>query len=450
MGRSARGCGLPSQRQGAAPLPPENATCVIAMRRGNPNAAQFRAGRSGAARTGVRRPKTLLSPPSGGLWRESAGMERAVGGAALLLATLAVNLQQPLYQRYAAEAHASNGELAAAFACYVGGLLPTLVLLGGASERFGRRVVLTAGLGCSGLATALMAVWPLLHVLFAARLAQGVGVGLVLEAGTSLLLGTSREPGGRFGPSYVAGLTSFGFGFGGVLTTIVDPGLHSLRPVSSWLLLGAIGVGAVAVRCTVRPTSSAAEGKRSLLRLPSYTAANALPSIAIGCAWSGAGFIVALLPLSLRHMEQASWSAPALLLMNVAGVITQPLARCFKSTLNLRVGVIAMPSGFALMTLGIARDGLLLTLIGVAGVGISAYGFCYVAGLQRIAETTKATGPLIAGFFAAAYVGFAVPTLVMGAASDAFGILSSLASWNAVLGAVALVLLSRTRGTSYD
>jgi MFS family permease len=49
------------------------------------------------------------------------------------------NLQVPLYGTYAKIAGFGSGISAIAFSTYVAGLLPTLILLGGISDRVGRK-----------------------------------------------------------------------------------------------------------------------------------------------------------------------------------------------------------------------------------------------------------------------------------------------------------------------
>lgn len=79
---------------------------------------------------------------------------------ALFAVTFAVNLQAPLYDAYAAESGVGVTAVAVAFAAYVGGLMPTLLLLGGLSDRIGRRIPIAAALLLGAAATALLALRP--------------------------------------------------------------------------------------------------------------------------------------------------------------------------------------------------------------------------------------------------------------------------------------------------
>ncbi len=70
-------------------------------------------------------------------------------GAALFLITAAVNLEVPLYGVYAAGAGFGAGLTAVVFAAYIAALVPTLIVLGGISDRVGRKPTLLVGLGCA-------------------------------------------------------------------------------------------------------------------------------------------------------------------------------------------------------------------------------------------------------------------------------------------------------------
>ncbi len=58
-------------------------------------------------------------------------LSAALLALALFIATFAVNLQAPLYGAYAATSGVGATAVAVAFAAYVAGLMPTLLLLGG-------------------------------------------------------------------------------------------------------------------------------------------------------------------------------------------------------------------------------------------------------------------------------------------------------------------------------
>ncbi len=84
----------------------------------------------------------------------------SIVGAAIFLIAHSTNLQVPLYETYAQLAGYGSGVSAVAFAIYITGLLPTLILLGGISERLGRKKTIVASLFLATIATFLVVPYP--------------------------------------------------------------------------------------------------------------------------------------------------------------------------------------------------------------------------------------------------------------------------------------------------
>lgn len=93
----------------------------------------------------------------------------------LFMITTAVNLQVPLYTEYAEQAGYGKASTALVFLAYVFGLIPVLLLLGGMSDRAGRKPILLIALCFSLCATLLMIVHPTIQMLFVARSAARSG-----------------------------------------------------------------------------------------------------------------------------------------------------------------------------------------------------------------------------------------------------------------------------------
>lgn len=74
----------------------------------------------------------------------------------LCLITLAVNLQAPLYTAYAELSGYGAAATASAFSGYVLGVLPVLLVLGGLSDRIGRKPPIVVALLLSMVATLVM------------------------------------------------------------------------------------------------------------------------------------------------------------------------------------------------------------------------------------------------------------------------------------------------------
>ncbi|WP_262402296.1 MFS transporter [Actinomadura sp. CNU-125] len=93
------------------------------------------------------------------------------------------NAATPLYVLWQRELGFSGGTLTVIFACYIAGLIGSLLVSGVLSDRFGRRPVLLPALGLAIAACGVFAAAPSVAALMAARLLTGVAVGAVVSAG---------------------------------------------------------------------------------------------------------------------------------------------------------------------------------------------------------------------------------------------------------------------------
>ena len=129
--------------------------------------------------------------------------------AAWLVLMAGANLATPLYAVYAQRFAFSSLTLTAIFATYAVVLVPSLILFGRLSDRFGRRPVMLAGLAvaCGGLV--LFAVAQSIAWLFAARALQGLAVGTISSAATAALVEVDPT-GDRRRAALLAGLAQAG------------------------------------------------------------------------------------------------------------------------------------------------------------------------------------------------------------------------------------------------
>lgn len=119
-----------------------------------------------------------------------------LAGAALMMFVLMVSsfTPTPLYPLYQDEWGISDAKVALAFAGYPIGVIPTLILLGGVSDRFGRRATLLFSAVTIVIALAVLAGAVNLPLLVTGRILQGIGVALAAGAGAATLM--ESHPGG--------------------------------------------------------------------------------------------------------------------------------------------------------------------------------------------------------------------------------------------------------------
>lgn len=348
---------------------------------------------------------------------------------AIFLITHAANLQIPLYGTYAKIAGFGSSISAIAFSTYVAGLLPTLILLGGASDRVGRKTVILVSLLFACVATFLMIAQPNIYTLFITRVLQGIGVGLITGTGTAYL-STLMPQNAKKVAAYVSLTTSLGFSSGALFTNVVLSYSHSLVPFSYWvvfiLILGCIGL---AINIPEQTTTSG-----TLIRLPSFPPGAIWAGLAIALAWSLAGIVGVILPAQLAQYGLPNWSGPMLFIIVITGVLFQPVARRMEARRSLQIGAVLLVVGYFTFTFGAWFGVLSLVLTGVAIAGIACYGFTYLGGLAEVVRLGGTQAARVtSGYFVCAYLGYGIPVILIGFFSERFGIVNTLVGFGVIL-----------------
>ncbi len=363
----------------------------------------------------------------------------AVGTAVLFLTTGAVNLQMPLYNTYAASAGLGNTLKALVFATYVTGLLPTLLLFGGLSDRVGRKWVMFGGLLSALLATSLMMLAPGIRSLFVARVLQGIGVGLCMGSG-SAFLAECLERSGVSGRSVhlVTASTSLGFGGGALVTGTILVFSHTTHPWS----YGAFATAMLLCLVLVPSLSRTPIAGGALMRLPHFSKGTLVANISISTAWAVTGVVISLIPGQLAQRGLSAWAGHALFLVNGTGAVLQPLARKMSVSKSLQMGFLLLPIGYFCLLAGGYGGSLLLVLVGASIAGSACYGFTYLGGLGQVTRSNpQHRARAVSGYFLCAYLGFGLPSVCLGLFADRFGLLTALVGFGVVV-LLACVLLA--------
>lgn len=343
----------------------------------------------------------------------------------LFTVTFAVNLQAPLYDAYAAESDVGATAVTVAFAAYVGGLMPTLLLLGGLSDRIGRRIPIALALVLGAVATALLVQVPSWTSLVTARFLLGTGTGLATTAGTAYMteiLGADRA---KSAALIVTSATSLGFG-GGAMATGISLAVQgpTLLPASYIALFVAAPVLAVIALGLPRLDMPRPV---SLLRLPVFPAGTWMFGAAMALAWSTTGMTIAVVPLELAANDLGGWTGLVIFLAIFVGFLCQPIARRMTNNHALALGFVLIPLGFLVLLAGVWLKLLTFVLVGTCITSAASYGFTYLASLAEVSlrapdDRARAT----AGLFVYAYFGFSLPVIASGALADMLGLLTAM------------------------
>lgn len=350
---------------------------------------------------------------------------------ALFIGTFAVNLQTPLYGVYAAKSGAGATAVTLAFAAYVAGLMPTLLFLGGLSDRIGRRIPVAVALGLGVLATALLVIYPNWASLFFARVLLGVGTGLITTAGTAYMAELLEGDSSQRAPIIVTSATSLGFGSGALATSIsLKIQGETLLP-ASFIIFFIIAVSVTLLMKAMPPSLRRREV--SLFRLPYYPLKTAVYGLAMAVAWATTGMIIAVIPLELTQLNLSEYSGLVVFLAIFVGFLCQPAAKKCSQENALFAGMVMTAAGFLVIVGGVWSASIILILIGTGITSASSYGFTYLSSLSAFSlmagnEKARAT----AGLFVYAYVGFSLPVIASGALADRYGLATAITTFSAL------------------
>jgi MFS family permease len=369
--------------------------------------------------------------------RSSGRLMAVIVCATVLLVGTAVSLPVPMYAEYARVSGAGSKALGIAFACYAFGVLPSLLFLGGVSDRTGRRLPLVVALCLSIAAITAMSVVPGLPALAVARIAQGLAAGLTGASATALLAESFSDAlASERAAACVTSMLAVGYALGGLATGACLLTGPTLFPLSYPMTLIACGIVTVML---LKQPYLVQRRQTELLRLPYLPAGGGWICVVIGAAWSLVGMILSIVPYELSHLGHPGWSGLIAFLMPLAGLAAQPARKRLSPNAAVSLGLVLAPVGCLLLLVGVGRGRLEPILLGAAFSGAAAVGFSFYGGLALIAELSgqeKARGA--AAFFLACYVGMCGAPVVLGWIAERATTVTALAILSIALCGVSL------------
>jgi MFS family permease len=321
--------------------------------------------------------------------------------------------------------HVSVGTDQALFGIYALGLMPSLLIAGPASDRWGRARVIRPLAVVSVVATlVLIAGDHHVAALYVGRFLAGVASGAVFAAGTAWVKELSSLPheaaGEQAGARRAAIALSAGFGLGPVATGVLGqwvpvPFVTAYLP---HLLVMAIAIPWLWRSTETVVVTSDGPSLVSRLRVPAARQGRFLAVVLPLAPWvfgapSVAFAVLPTLVSSRTHGYPVIFAGALAGLTLGAGIVIQPLARRLDRVDDARgvvAGLAAVTVGMVLAAVAAHTLDLALVVVAAAALGIG-YGLGLVSGLlevQRIAAPAELAG-LSAVFYVLTYVGFAIP-----------------------------------------
>jgi MFS family permease len=370
--------------------------------------------------------------PAAGPWRAAA--RRHGAGFWLIAASLLISMAfsaapAPLYVLYERRDHFSTFIVTVVFAVYGIGVVVSLLLAGHVSDWVGRKRILIPAIGVEVLAAVLFLAWPDLPVLIAARLINGVGVGMITATATAHLheLHTRHRPAAspaRFEVvSTAANIGGLGAGplLSGFLAQYVAQPLRVPYLVFAVLLL----LSVVAVGLTPETVEERLERPAWRPQRVGARGDTARYLIAAGGAFSAfavLGLFTSLAPGfvggTLHHPSRLLAGVSVFLVFGAAAAAQTATGRMRPAPRTL-LGAAATAGGLIMVAAGMATTGLALFLVGGAIAGAGA-GVLFKAAIGSVAAAAapEARGEAMAGLFLISYLGLIVPVVGIGIAAE--------------------------------
>jgi Arabinose efflux permease len=334
---------------------------------------------------------------------------------------LGTTLPTPLYVLYQAQYRFSSALITVIFAAYALGVLAALLMFGHASDHFGRRPVLLAGLLLACVSTVLFVFAQNVPVLLVARVLSGLGAGLLTGTATAELV--ELEPTGNHQrAARVATAANIG-GLG--LGPLVAGLFAQLRPDPTRLVFIVYLIPLVVALLLVYVLPETVKAPdyvldlRPRLSVPSAMRAPFVEAALAGfCVFALMGLFNALAPSFLRGMLHNSNLIVAGAVVCLLFIVTAA-AQVFLNVLPIWVarlaGRVLLLLALALIGLGLVLSSFALFIVGTVVGGLGA-GLAFaesLATINRIAPPQQRAA-MVSAFFVAAYGGLSVPVVGVG------------------------------------
>ncbi|NMO92901.1 MFS transporter [Actinomycetospora sp. TBRC 11914] len=371
-------------------------------------------------------------------------------GLALFTVAWGGNQFTPLMVMYRELGGFSTAVVDVLLGAYVLGIVPGMLVGGPLSDRLGRKPLMLAAPPIAIVGSLVLAVGgDLVPVLFLGRVLAGLALGIGMAVGSTWISELSARHGDTAGGASRAAMSlTLGFLLGPVAAGL----LAQWAPwpeVLSYAVHVVVGIplGLLALRTAETLDRGAAPTRRLRddLRIPLGEHREFRTVIAPVAPWvfTCAGVAYAVLPSLVAKAVPGgaiAFAAVMTAVTLVAGFAAQTAAKRLRLT-DARGGMLGQAfaaAGMALAAVTAASPGVVLALVSATVLGVG-YGFALVSGLaevQRIAPPRHLAG-LTAVFYALAYLGFVVPTVL--------ALLAPVVSYTvlfAALGVVALACLA--------
>lgn len=355
----------------------------------------------------------------------AVGQRHGVGfwvvAATFMIAMAYSTVPSPLFPLYVAREGFSTFAITIVFAAFAAGVVISLLLAGHVSDWLGRKAILLPALGLEVVSALLFLSSTSLPTLIAARVINGLGVGMITATATAYLhdIHTRHRPDAS---SQRFEIVSTAANIGGLGVGALTAGVlaqYSSDPLSTpyLVLAGLLVVSIVAVALTPETVTR----KQVPYRPQRISAGHGAAALGAFSAFAVFGVFTSVSPgFVAGELHHPSRTLAGLVVFIVFGgaALAQTVTGSLPLPTRRAIGVGAQGIGVLLVVAGLYATSLPLFLVGGAVAGVGA-GVQFKAAIGAVASAAapEQRGEALAGLFFVAYLGLSVPSLSIGLAT---------------------------------
>jgi len=357
--------------------------------------------------------------------RVSPGARQPIVAGALAALLLGANLASPLYGVYRGLFGFDSLVLTLVFAVYALVLAPSLLFFGELSDRIGRRPVILGGLVVGTIGLALFALATSVAWLFAARIAQGVSVGMAGGAATAALVELDPHGDRRHAALLATLAQTVGGAAGPLLTGILAQWFPAPRVLA--YVAGMAACVLAAVLLLAMPEPGQPRGGAWSMPRPSVPrdirVAFARVAVTGASVWAVVALFFAVVPsfaterIGIGNLAAlGAISAIVLICSSISQVVSPDT---IEPHVSQALGLGLLTTGLVALVLASVTDSAIV-LVAASVLAGTGHGLGFLGAqddLNRIAPPER-RGEINAALYTCIYLGVALPVIGVGVLAD--------------------------------